>query len=160
MKSAITCIPLKSSKIPEIIRVKVWWTGKEKQRVILNLSSSKSLIFSCYIYICTFSNISKLYTFSPLISMFSAIKNSFWLINSIIYQTPSKSFFLSAIPFKNQKHLKYNQLQFSFFPWQILHLYTFFSFSNLPYFYLLHYAILLYTPNIINMPHIVNEYWT
>lgn len=55
MKSAI--IPLKSSKI---IRVKVWWTGKEKQRVILNLSSSKSLMFSCYIYIYTFSNISKL----------------------------------------------------------------------------------------------------
>lgn len=48
IKSAI--IPLKSSKIPEIIRVKVWWTGKEKQRVILNLSSSKSLIFSCYIF--------------------------------------------------------------------------------------------------------------
>lgn len=61
LKSAI--IPLESSKIPEIIRVKLWWTGKEKQRkrVILNLSSSKSLMFSCYIYICTFSNISKLY---------------------------------------------------------------------------------------------------
>lgn len=113
MKCAI--IPLKSSKIPEIIRVKVWWTGKEKQRVILNLSSSKSLIFSCYIYICTFSNISASFTFSPLISMFSAVKNSCWLNNSIIYQTPSKSFFLSAIPFKNQKHLQCNQLQFSFF---------------------------------------------
>lgn len=75
MKCAI--IPLKSSKIPEIIRVKVWWTGKEKQRVILNLSSSKSLIFSCYIYICTFSNISASFTFSPLISMFSVVKNSF-----------------------------------------------------------------------------------
>lgn len=60
-------------------------------------------------------------------SMFSAIKNSFWLNNSIIYQTPSKSFFLSAIPFKNQKHLQYNQLQFSFFPCQVLHFYTFFS---------------------------------
>lgn len=59
--------------------------------------------------------------------MFSAIKNSFWLNNSIIYQTPSKSFFLSAIPFKNKKHLQCNQLQFSFFPWQILHFYTFFS---------------------------------
>lgn len=47
--------------------------------------------------------------------MFSAVKNSCWLNNSIIYQTPSKSFFLSAIPFKNQKHLQCNQLQFSFF---------------------------------------------
>lgn len=60
--------------------------------------------------------------------MFSAVKNSFWLNNSIIYQTPSKSFFLSAIPFKNQKHLQYKSAPIQvFFPWQILHLYTFFS---------------------------------
>lgn len=50
MKSAI--IPLKSFRIPEIIIVKFDEQQKKKEeRVILNLSSSKSLMFSCYILI-------------------------------------------------------------------------------------------------------------
>lgn len=51
MKSAI--IPLKSFRIPEIIiEIKFDEQGKKKEeRVILNLSSSKSLMFSCYILI-------------------------------------------------------------------------------------------------------------
>lgn len=89
MKSAI--IPLKSFRIPEIIIVKFDEQQKKKEeRVILNLSSSKSLMFSCYILIWVlklFQTVtSASFIFSPLISMFPAIKNSFWLINSIIYQ--------------------------------------------------------------------------
>lgn len=51
MKSAI--IPLKSFRIPEII-IEIKFDEQEKkkeERVILNLSSSKSLMFSCYILI-------------------------------------------------------------------------------------------------------------
>lgn len=65
MKSAI--IPLKSFRIPEIIIVKFDEQEKKKEeRVILNLSSSKSLMFSCYILIWLLKlfsncNISKLY---------------------------------------------------------------------------------------------------
>lgn len=50
MKSAI--IPLKSFRIPEIIiEIKFDEQEKKEERVILNLSSSKSLMFSCYILI-------------------------------------------------------------------------------------------------------------
>lgn len=126
IKSAI--IPLKSSKIPEIIIIELKFDEQEKKNKewywiyqVLN----PQYFHATFMFVLFQTSAS--FTFSPLISMFSAIKNSFWLNNSIIYQTPSKSFFLSAIPFKNKKHLQCNQLQFSFFPWQILHFYTFFS---------------------------------
>lgn len=53
MKSAIIPIIIKSFRIPEII-IEIKFDEQEKkkeERVILNLSSSKSLMFSCYILI-------------------------------------------------------------------------------------------------------------
>lgn len=108
-----------------------------------------------------------------LFSMFPAIKNSFWLNNSIIYHEvmlprhPLIFFsFNSAILFKNQKHLQSAPIQ-GFFLGKYSILYTFFSLSNLPQFYTLQYSSLLYTPNMplwyylpFSQVQNANENWT